>query len=172
MKELQYNSQNYMMLEGLLFKIISPQGIEPYPVLCIPTSKVHILLDYYHSSLFGGYSGITKCFQTINQCFYWPNFVENLQAYITACCICHLHKKGPSFNRPFQKRINLNVPAMTKINMDIKHMPPSRGYSFILVILCEVTNFMITLPLSSTKIPHIIDVFERGYLAYYGPLLT
>ena len=53
--------------------------------------------------------------------------------------------------------------------MDIKHMPPSRGYSFILVILCEVTNFMVTLPLHSTKIQHIIDVFERGYLAYYGP---
>ena len=76
---------------------------------------------------------------------------------------------GPSFNRPFQRRINLNVSAMTKNSMDIKHMPPSRGYSFILVILCEVTNFMVTLPLSSTKIPHIIDVFERGYLVYYGP---
>ena len=28
---------------------------------------------------------------------------------------------------------------------------------------------MATLPLCSTNIPHIIDVFERGYLAYYGP---
>ena len=28
---------------------------------------------------------------------------------------------------------------------------------------------MVTLSLSSTKIPHFIDVFERGYLAYYGP---
>ena len=55
---------------------------------------------------------------------------------------------------------------MTKISMDIKHMP-SRGYFFILVILCEVTNFMVTVQLSSTKIPHIIDVFERGYLVYY-----
>ena len=28
---------------------------------------------------------------------------------------------------------------------------------------------MVTLPLSSTKIQHIIDTFERRYLAYYGP---
>ena len=85
--------------------------MEPYPVLCIPTSKVHVLLHYNHSSLFGGHSGITKCFQTISQCFYCPNLVENLCAYITRCHIYQLHKKGP----------------------------------------------------------HIIDAFERGYLAYYGP---
>ena len=58
---------------------------------------------------------------------------------------------------------------MTKISMNIKHMSPSRGYSFILVILCEVTNFMVAHPLSSTKLQHIIDAFERGYLAYNGP---
>ena len=146
--------------------------MEAYPVLCIPMSKVHILLDYYHFSLFGGHSQITKCFQTISQCFYCPNLAEHLWAYITRCHICQLHKKGPSFNRPFQKRINLNAPAMTKISVDIKHMPPRPGYSFISVILCQVTNFMVTVPLSSIKIPHIIDVFEMGYLAYYGHLLT
>ena len=151
-----------MVLDGFLFKIISPQEMDPYPVLCIPTSNIHILLDYYHSSLLGGHSGITKCFLTISQCFYCPNLVQNLWAYITGCQICQLDKKAQSFNRPFQKRINLNVPVMIKISMDIKQMPPSRGYSFILVILCEATNFMVTLPLSSTKIPHIIDVFEKG----------
>ena len=158
-----------MVLDGLLFKIISPQGMELFPVLCIPTSKAHILLDYHHSSLFGGHSGISKCFQTISQSFYCPNLAENLWTYITRWHIHQLHKKGPSFNRPFQKRINLNVPTMTKISLDIKHMCPSRGYFFILIIWSEVTNFIVTLPLSSTKIPHIMDVFERGYLAYYIP---
>ena len=130
-KELQHNSQNYVVLDGLLFKIISLQGMEPYPVLYFPTAKAHILLNYYHSSLFGGHSGITKCFQTISQCFHCPNLAENQWAYITGCHICQLHKKGPSFSRPFQKMIYLNLPAMTKISMDIKHIPPCRGYSFI-----------------------------------------
>ena len=94
---------------------------------------------------------------------------ETLQVYITRCHICQLHRRSPSFKRSFQKRINLDVPTMTKISMDIKQMSPSRCYSFILVILFEVINLMVTLPLSSTKIPHIIDVFERVYLAYYGP---
>ena len=28
---------------------------------------------------------------------------------------------------------------------------------------------MVALPLMSTRIPHILDAFQRGYLAYFGP---
>ena len=76
----------------------------------------------------GGHVGITKCYQTISQRFYCPNLAEQLRAYITGCHVCQLFKKGKKFDRPFQKRVNINVPAMTKISMDIKHMPASHGY--------------------------------------------
>ena len=65
--------------------------------------------------------------------------------------------------------MNINVPAMTKLSIDIKQMPPNHGYSHILVLLCEVSNYIVVLPLHSTKTPHILDVFQRGYLAYFGP---
>ena len=43
-----------MTQDGLLFKIV-PCGRDDYEtVLCIPTSKAHILMDMYHSSLIGG----------------------------------------------------------------------------------------------------------------------
>ena len=138
-------------------------------VLCIPTTKVHILLNAYHSSIIGGHTGITKCYHTISQRFYCPNLAENLRAYITGCHVCQLFKKGKEFKKPYQKRINLNVPAMTKISMDIKQMPVNKGYSHILVLLCEVTNYMVALPLMSTRTPHILEAFQRGYLAYFGP---
>ena len=83
--------------------------------------------------------------------------------------MCQLFKKGKDFKRPFQKRINLNVTAMTKISMDIKQMPVNKSYSHILVLFCEVTNYMVALPLMSTRTPHILDAFLRGYLAYFGP---
>ena len=101
--------------------------------------------------------------------FYCPNLAENLRAYITGCHVCQLFKKGKDLKRPYQKRINLNVPAMTKISMDIKQMPANKGYPHILVLLCEVTNYMVVLPLMSTRTPHNLDAFQRGYLAYFGP---
>ena len=72
-KRLEQNARNYMILDGLLFKIIELDDGRLDTVLCIPTSKVHILLDTYHSSLIGGHSGITKCYQTISQRAYISN---------------------------------------------------------------------------------------------------
>ena len=132
-RRIEVNSRNYMMLDGLLFKIVSTDTGEDdvNNVLCVPTSKAHILMDYYHSSVMDGHSGITKCFQTISKRFYCPNLAEQLGAYITGCHICQLFKKGRQFDRPLQKRININVPAMTKISMDMKQMPPCNGYTHI-----------------------------------------
>ena len=168
-KRQEQNARNYLILDGLLFKIIGMEDGRMDTVLCIPTSKVHILLDTYHSSLIGGHSGITKCYQTISQRFYCPNLAENLRAYITGCHICQMFKKGKNFQRPYQKRMNINIPAMTRISMDIKQMPINRGYSHILVLSCEVSNYMVALPLSSTRTQHILEAFQRGYLAYFGP---
>ena len=168
-KRLDQNARNYLILDGLLFKILDDGEGNLDTVLCIPTSKVHILLNAYHSSLLGGHTGITKCYHTISQRFYCPNLADNLRAYITGCHVCQLFKKGKDFKRPYQKRINLNVSAMTKISMDIKQMPVNKGYSHFLVLLCEVTNYMVALPLMSTRTPHILDAIQKGYMAYFGP---
>ena len=140
-KRLDQNARNYLILDGLLFKILDDGEGNLDTVLCIPTSKVHILLNAYHSSILGAHTGITKCCHIISQRFNCPNFAENLRTYITGCHVCQMFKKGKDFKRPYQKRINLNVPAMTKIPMDTKQMPVNKGYSHILVLLCGGITF-------------------------------
>ena len=77
-RRMENSVRDYMTLDGLLFKIV-PCGKDDYEmVLCIPTSKAHILMDMYHSSLIGGHTGITKCYQTICRRFYCPNLAEQL----------------------------------------------------------------------------------------------
>ena len=131
-----------MVLDGLLLKIIELEGQKSLTVLCIPTSKKHILLDYYHSSIMGGHSCITKCFKTISQRFYCPNLAEQLRVYITGYHTFQIFKKGKCFDRPHQNSINLNVQAMTKLAWT------SRKCHLIMVIVkywcCSVT-FLISL---------------------------
>ena len=93
-RRLETNARNYMIIDGLLFKITVGNNGELEPLLCIPTSKVNVLLDRYHSSLMGGHVGITKCYQTISQRFYCPNLAEQLRAYITVCHVCQLFQEG------------------------------------------------------------------------------
>ena len=61
-KRLDQNARNYLILDGLLFKILENGEGNLDTVLCIPTSKVHTLLNAYHSSILGGHPGITKCY--------------------------------------------------------------------------------------------------------------
>ena len=42
----------------------------------------------------------------------------------------------------------LSAKEMTNISMDIKYMPNSEnGYNYILLMLCEISNFIVTAPL-------------------------
>ena len=174
-KRIAIASQDYMLLDSLLFKIV-PDKIrdEPNCVLCIPTSKVDILLDAYHSSLVGGHAGITKCYLTISKRFYCPNLSNHIRAYITGCHVCQLLKAGPRFDRPYQKRININVPALTKISMDIKYMPATpassgKPWKYLLILLCEVSNFVTLCPLKTTTTPEICKAIKHNFIARYGP---
>ena len=84
-RRMENSVRDYMTLDGLLFKIVPCRKDDHETVLCIPTSKAHILMDMYHSSLIGEHTGITKCYQMICRRFYCPNLAEQLRAYITGC---------------------------------------------------------------------------------------
>ena len=76
---LEVNARNYMILDGLLSMITENNVGEMDTVLCIPMSKVHVLLEMYHSSVMGRHVGITKCYQTIRGFIVsiWPNNLEH-----------------------------------------------------------------------------------------------
>jgi hypothetical protein len=165
-----HQDMNYfMILDTLLFRVTENKHGDYDPVLCIPTSKVDILLQHYHTSPAGGHSGVTKCYMTITKRFYCPNLAHHVRAYIAGCHICQMFKLGKKIDRPFHRRINLNVPAFTKISMDIKHMPNSTGeYKYFLLILCEISNFIVVMPLTDQKAPSVCKAIMEGYIRYFG----
>ena len=120
------DAQNYMILDTLLFKLVPEKITDGIKLLlCIPTSKIDMLLD--HTSVSGCHTGITKCYLTISDRFYCLNLAHHIRAYITGCHVCQLLKAGCKFDCLFPKRINLNTPALTKVSMDIKDMPSMKA---------------------------------------------
>ena len=165
-------SADYMLLDNLLFKVVRDRITKEHkPLLCIPTSKIDMLLHYFHSSLMGGHMGITKTYMTLGQRFYVPNLPHHIRAYIIGCHICQTVKAAPQVKRPFQKRININIPAMCKISMDIKHMPidESSGYQYILVLICDVSNFMVVAPLTSTTTLEVCKSINAHFIRVFSP---
>ena len=118
------------------------------PVLCVPALEIDIFLELFHSSILGGHIGISKCVLTLQQKFYCPNLAYHVRIYFISFHVCQTFKNHKRFDRPLNRRIiDMNVPALTQIFIDIKHMPPSKDkFNYILVILCEVSHFIVAVP--------------------------
>ena len=139
----------YMIHGGLLYRYMKTTTGDSEPVLCVPTSKVDIFLALFHSSILGGHMGMSKSVLTLQQKFYCPNLAYHVRMYIISCHVCQTFKCHKRFDRPLNRRIiDINAPTLMHISMDIKHMPPSKDkFLYILVLLCEVSNFIVAWPL-------------------------
>ena len=93
--------------------------------------------------------------------------------YIISCHICQTFKNHKRFDRPFNRRIiDINAPFLTHISMDIKHMPHSKDkYNYILVILCEVSNIIVAVPMKTTTVPEICNAIMDSFMGYLAPPL-
>ena len=60
------------------------------------------------------------------------------------------NEKPPT--RQLQTRINLNYRPLSRLGMDLKVMPRSyTGHKYILCVIDEVTNYLITVPIHQAK---------------------
>ena len=138
-------------------------------VLAIPDICVDQIITLYHSSLFAGHQGVVKTHLTMADKFFIPDLMHYLWSYIKGCHICQLSKKDKIPNRQFQTRINLNYKPLSRLSMDLKVMPKShRGHKFILCVIDEMTNYLITMPISQARSEEIGDALIDNVISKYG----
>ena len=81
-----------------------------------------------------------------------------------------MRNKKP-LTRQLQTRINLNYRPLSRLSMDLKVMPRSgKGHKFILCIIDEVTNYLITVPIYQSKAEEVGEaLIEHVITKYYIP---
>ena len=166
MCKIEILSERYILLDSLLFKL----NVEKEKaVLAIPEVCVDQMIAFYHSSLFAGHHGVIKAYLTMSDKFFIPNLKHYLRSYIKGCHICQLSNKDKIPNRHFQRRINLNYKPLSRLSMDLKVMPKSyRGHKFILCVIDEMTNYLITMPIYQARSEEIGDVLIDNVISKYG----
>ena len=155
----------YILLDSLLFRI-APE--KETAVLAVPETCANEIIAIYHSSLFAGHQGIIKTYLTISDKFFIPNLICYLRSYIKWCHICHLtHNEKPPV-RQLQTRINPNYIPLSRMSMDLKVMPRlHKGHKFILCIIDEVTNYLITVPTHKAKSEEVGETLIENVITKY-----
>ena len=85
-------SQNYVLLDQLLFKLVTIPDKEK-ALLAIPEMCADKIITLYHDTLFAGHQGMIKTYLTISSNFFIPNLMHYLRAFLKAC---HIHLMLPS----------------------------------------------------------------------------
>ena len=136
-KKVKTIAEKYVLLDSLLFKIVSNLNKEA-TVLAIPEVCVEKIITLYHSSLFAGHQGVIKTHLTISDKFFTPHWIHYLHPYIKGGHICQLTHNNKTPERQLQTRPNLNYRLLSKLSMDLKVMPRShKGHKYILCIIDE-----------------------------------
>ena len=59
-------------------------------------------------------------------------------------------------------------PTLAHMSMDIKHMPPSKEkFLYILVLLCEASNFIVAAPMKTATAPEICNTIMNHFIGYF-----
>ena len=105
-----------------------------------------------------GHQGVIKTYLTIADKFFIPYLMHYLHSYINSCHICQLSRKDKTPTMQLQERISLNYSLLSRLSMDLKVMPRShKRHKFILCIIDEVTNYLITVPIYHSRSEEIGD---------------
>ena len=100
--------------------------------------------------------------------FFIPNLMHYLRLYIKGCHICQLNRKDKPPVRQLQTRINLSYRPLLRLSVDLKVMLRScGGHRYILCIIDEVTNYMITAPIKQSRSEEVGEALINDIISKY-----
>ena len=137
-------------------------------VLAIPEMCVDKVITLHIKSLFAGHQEVIKTYLTISDKLFIPNLIHYLRSYIKGCHICQLSHNEKLPTRHLQTRSNPNYVPMSILIMDLKVMLRlHKGHRYILCIIDEVTNFLVTVPIFQARSEEIGGAFIENVITKY-----
>jgi RNase H-like domain found in reverse transcriptase/Integrase zinc binding domain len=118
--------------------------------LLTSSSLIPALLADYHSSPLGGHSGFLRTFKRLAPYFLWKGMRTAVEQFVSTCDVCQ--KCKPTNHFPYGMLQPLPIPTAiwTDLSMDfITHLPPSTGYTAILVVVDRLSKGVHLAPLPS-----------------------
>ena len=164
-KRVEALAEKYILLDSLLFKVDPERKMA---VFAVPGACVDKIITLYHASLFAGHQGVIKTYLTISDKFFIPNLTHYLRLYVKGCHLCQLAQNEKLPPRQLQTIIHPNYVPLSRLSMDLKVMPRSHnGHRYILCIIDEVTNYLITVPIFQARLEEIGVALIKNIVTKY-----
>ena len=167
------NAENYIVANGILFRLIHQKKISDTPAKCllvVPEKFENSIFHMFHDTLLGAHYGPVNTYYTIKDRYWIHNMFEKLQRYISSCEACQQQKQKRGKIPYSHPRILLSYNPMSYLSADIKYMPKGiYDYEFLLIAVCEITGFVIAIPLIKHDAVSIAHALIDRIFLIFGP---
>src|SRR5882724_12547324 len=130
------------------------------------------VLQYSHDHPLAGHFGQTKMLHQVRQHYFWPGLPIYVKDYCRSCTTCSQAK--PMCHKPYGLLKQLPIPERpwNSISMDfIEKLPPSLGYTSILVIVdCLSKQSLFILTHDTITFPQLEQLFILHIFSKHGIL--
>src|SRR3979490_1141631 len=109
------------------------------------------VLQYKHDHVLSGHFGQNKTEALIRREYTWPGLQTSVVEFCKSCTTCMRSKSQRHKPYSFLKQLPIPERPWNSISMDfIEQLPPSLGFTSILVIVCRLTKQSIFIPMVDT----------------------
>ncbi|SOV07075.1 uncharacterized protein UDID_18713 [Ustilago sp. UG-2017a] len=117
-----------------------------------------------------GHPGHRKTLSLVHQSFFWPGLSKFIHTFVDSCETCRRIKAAR--HKPYGHLKSLPVPPhpWSSISMDlIEQLPPSSGFTAILVVVDRLTKMATFVPTTNTlDAPKLAKLFLRHVYSKHG----
>ena len=140
--------------DGLLKHRSTPlhQVVEKQRVV-VPHARRHALLEAYHTSPIYGHRGYQTLYELLSKHYFWSGMYSDCVDFVSRCEVCAVRKPFHSqYASEVKARPTPSRPFHT-IALDIKGplITTDNNNSYILVVVCLLTRFVVAVPLPNTN---------------------
>ena len=170
-KKIICESENYIMIDNILFRIYVPNDREDIKVmLAVPQAFVSYIISLHHDSLLSCHQGINRVALTIRKNYYFPQLYQKVYDYIKSCHTCQTRKSAKDNERPFEVVIPTKFAPFHTVYCDLKVMhDSSMAHKYLLVLVCGITRYTILAPLTSKDAQSVAEAILQKCVFIYGP---
>lgn len=158
----------YILGEGdrLLFKVGGQK--KKSKLLVLPTNKRSDVLRCAHDQM--GHFAFKKVYQLVTQNFWWPKIKQDIKSYCDSCIECARKRKLTVWDRVPIKPVDKPSTSFQVVAIDIFgpiEPPSSRGYKYVLGIVCLQSRWVECYPLKTLQSREICENILK-FVSYAG----
>jgi hypothetical protein len=139
-------------------------------LIVVPATLRRLLFDIFHGSPIGGHFGVYKTLFRIRMRFFWPFCRRDVTAWIQSCAHCILTDK--SIRRHSEVLFSWPVTApMFVLHCDLWSpgtIVADSGDTHLLSAMCDLTQFVISVPVSATHSHELARTLFQDILLKVG----